>query len=126
MKKKKNLSALSKLRLEAFTEGKAAQILYVGPFSEEGSTIENIHSLYQTERYKVSGKHHEIYLSDITKNGTGQTQDDYPAAGNLAGRTMNSIVRKLKEGEIYVRRKIRKRVVMYLRSCSCFATWWPE
>jgi hypothetical protein len=67
VKKKKNLSALSKLRLEAFTEGKAAQILYVGPFSEEGSTIENIHSYIKQNGYKVSGKHHEIYLSDITK-----------------------------------------------------------
>jgi hypothetical protein len=32
VKKKKNLNALSKLRLEAFIERKAAQILYVGHF----------------------------------------------------------------------------------------------
>lgn len=67
VKKKKNLNALSKLALKDFTEGKAAQILYVGPFSEEGPTIENIHSFIQKNGCKASGKHHEIYLSDITK-----------------------------------------------------------
>ena len=67
VKKKKSLDALSKLRLEAFAEGKAAQILYVGPFSEEGPTIENIHSYIKQNGYRASGKHHEIYLSDITK-----------------------------------------------------------
>ena len=67
VKKKKSLDALSKLRLEAFAEGKAAQILYVGPFSEEGQTIENIHSYIKQNGYRASGKHHEIYLSDITK-----------------------------------------------------------
>ena len=67
VKKKKNLNALSKLRLEAFNEGKAAQILYVGPFSEEGPSIDKLHSYIQENRYKASGKHHEIYLSDITK-----------------------------------------------------------
>jgi len=67
VKKKKNLSALSKLRLESFTEGKAAQIMYVRPFSEEGPTIANIHSYIKQKGYGASGKHHEIYLSDITK-----------------------------------------------------------
>ena len=67
VKNKKNLNALSKLRLEAFIEGKAAQILYVGPFSEEGPTIEDIHSYIKENGYRVSGKHHEIYLSDIRK-----------------------------------------------------------
>ena len=67
VQKKKNLNALSKLRLKTFTEGKAAQILHVGPFSDEGPSIDKIHSYIQINGYKASGKHHEIYLSDITK-----------------------------------------------------------
>ena len=67
VQKKKNLNALSKLRFKTFTEGKAAQILHVGPFSDEGPTIDKIHSYIQNNGYKASGKHHEIYLSDITK-----------------------------------------------------------
>lgn len=67
VQKKKHLNALSKLRFEIFAEGKAAQILHIGPFSDEGPTIEEIHSYIQNNGYKASGKHHEIYLSDITK-----------------------------------------------------------
>jgi hypothetical protein len=67
VQKKKNLNALSKLRFKTFTEGKAAQILHIGPFSDEGPTIDKIHSYIQNNGYKASGKHHEIYLSDITK-----------------------------------------------------------
>lgn len=64
---KKSLTALSMLRLHTFAEGKAAQILHVGPFSKEGPTIERIHSYIQQNGYSAAGKHHEIYLSDITK-----------------------------------------------------------
>lgn len=66
VQKKKSPTAISKLRLEAFTEGRCAQILYIGPFSEEGSTIEKIHQ-FIASRDKRTGKHHEIYLSDIRK-----------------------------------------------------------
>ncbi len=66
VKKKKNPAALSKLRLEAFSEGRCAQILHIGPFSEEGPTIEKVHQFIDS-RGNRTGKHHEIYLSDIRK-----------------------------------------------------------
>ena len=65
-KKKKNPMAISKLRLEAFLEGRCAQILHIGPFSEEGPTIEKVHQFIDSKS-KRTGKHHEIYLSDIRK-----------------------------------------------------------
>lgn len=64
--KKKNLPALPKLRLEAFAEGTCAQVLHIGPFSEEGPTIERLHA-YIHERGALAGKHHEIYLSDVRR-----------------------------------------------------------
>lgn len=64
--KKKKLPALSQLRFESFTEGRSAQILHIGPFTEEGPTIERLHQHIQA-RGELSGKHHEIYLSDIRK-----------------------------------------------------------
>jgi hypothetical protein len=67
VEKKKGLSALSKLRFEAFTEGKAAQTLYTGPFSDEGPTIEALHQFIEEQGYQCSGKHHEIYLSDFRR-----------------------------------------------------------
>ncbi|MBL0313569.1 MAG: GyrI-like domain-containing protein [Holophagaceae bacterium] len=66
VKKKKNPRALSKLRLEALSEGRCAQILHVGPFSEEGPTIEKLHQFIDSMSRRT-GKHHEIYLSDIRK-----------------------------------------------------------
>ena len=67
VEKKKNPVALSKLRFESFSEGKAAQTMHLGPFSEEGPTIERIHKFVQDKGYSQTGKHHEIYLSDIRK-----------------------------------------------------------
>jgi len=67
-RKKKNLPALSKIRFEAFSEGPSAQIMHIGPFSAEGPTIEKIHNFIKKQGYKLSGKHHEIYLSDPRKS----------------------------------------------------------
>jgi hypothetical protein len=67
VKKKKNPPALSKLRFESFREGKAAQIMYVGPFSAEAPTIAKIHAFIQGSGHVLSGKHHEIYLNDPSK-----------------------------------------------------------
>jgi len=64
--KKKQPAAISKLRFEAFAEGKAAQIMHIGPFSEEGPTVEKVHA-YIDARGQRRGKHHEIYLTDIRK-----------------------------------------------------------
>lgn len=65
--KKNDLPALAKLRFERFHEGRAAQILHVGPFSAEGPTIERIHAFIRDRGSRPSGKHHEIYLSDFRK-----------------------------------------------------------
>jgi hypothetical protein len=66
VQKKKNPPALSKLRLETLAEGKCAQILHIGPFSQEGPTIEKVHQFIDA-RGRRTGKHHEIYLSDVRK-----------------------------------------------------------
>jgi hypothetical protein len=67
VRKKKNPVALSKIRFESFSEGKAAQIMHIGPFSEEGPTIEKVHTFIKENGYNLSGKHHEIYVSDMRK-----------------------------------------------------------
>lgn len=66
VRRKKNLPGLSKLRFELLTEGRCAQILHIGPFSEEGPTIERVHDFIDS-RSSRTGKHHEIYLSDIRR-----------------------------------------------------------
>ena len=60
------LAALDQLRLEVFSEGLAAQILHIGPFSAEGPNIERVHQFIAAHG-GLRGKHHEIYLSDIRR-----------------------------------------------------------
>lgn len=66
VRRKKAPPALSDLRLERFSEGRCAQTLHVGPFSEEGPTIQRVHD-YIDAHSTLTGKHHEIYLSDIRR-----------------------------------------------------------
>ena len=67
VKKKKSPASLPLVRFETFKEGKAAQIMHVGPFSEEGPTIEKVHLFIKERGSRRAGKHHEIYLSDIRR-----------------------------------------------------------
>ncbi|MGA3345414.1 MAG: GyrI-like domain-containing protein [Terracidiphilus sp.] len=64
VRKKKNPAALERVRFEALTEGPSAQVLYLGPFAEEGPTIERMHGFILAAGKELRGKHHEIYLSD--------------------------------------------------------------
>ena len=64
--KKKELPALAKMRFESFLEGACAQILHIGPFSAEGPTVAKVHAFIAAVG-KRTGRHHEIYLSDIRK-----------------------------------------------------------
>jgi hypothetical protein len=69
-KKPEIKNSISKLRLENYKEGKAAQIMHIGPYSEEGPTIEKIHNFIKSNSGNFDGhnlKHHEIYLSDPRK-----------------------------------------------------------
>jgi hypothetical protein len=69
--KKPELSKLlPKLRLEKYREGKVAQIMHIGPYSEEGLTVQKVHDFIKNEGGTFDGhtqKHHEIYLSDPRK-----------------------------------------------------------
>jgi hypothetical protein len=67
VEKKKKLDSLSLVRFEPFKEGKAAQIIHIGPFSEEGPTIEKVHLFIEESGFRRVGKDHEIYLSDIRR-----------------------------------------------------------
>jgi hypothetical protein len=65
--KKKALNALTLVRFESLAEGRAAQIMHVGPFADEGPTIARLHAHIAASGLKLAGKHHEIYLSDIRR-----------------------------------------------------------
>jgi hypothetical protein len=64
---KKPLPSVDKLRFETFDEGLSVQVMYFGPFTDEGPTIERMHQHAFDEGYQLRGKHHEIYLSDFRR-----------------------------------------------------------
>ena len=68
--RKKKPVSLPLVRLESFKEGKAAQTMHIGHFSEEGPTIEKIHTFIEGKGCSRIGKHHEIYLSDLRRTAS--------------------------------------------------------
>ena len=68
VKKRKNPTSLDKLRLSRYHEGLCVQILYIGPYADEGPILAKMHTRFLPENgYVEAGKHHEIYLSDPRK-----------------------------------------------------------
>ncbi len=67
VKTKKNPTALPMLKFESYTEGPAVQTLHIGPFSEEGPVVEELHRFISDNGNTIAGKHHEIYLSDFRR-----------------------------------------------------------
>lgn len=65
--RKKASPLLAEIRLARFDEGKAVQLLHVGPFSEEGPAVQRLHAFVAAQGYGLGGKHHEIYLNDARR-----------------------------------------------------------
>jgi hypothetical protein len=63
-KKKGELEAFSRLRLEPFHEGLSVQMLHIGPYSTEPATVEKMDVFIQAEGLRKTGHHHEIYLGN--------------------------------------------------------------
>jgi len=88
--KKKPLPSLAKARFQIFQEGLSAQIMYTGPYSEEGPVIEKIHQYIKAEGYEFDGrvnKHHELYLSDFRRTAPEKLKTIIrQPVGKLTGR----------------------------------------
>jgi len=61
--KKKVNPFLSEVRLEGLDEGESAQIMHIGPYSDEAADIKKLHDHIASLGKKPRGKHHEIYMN---------------------------------------------------------------
>ena len=52
------------VQLERLSEGLCVQMLHVGPYEEEGRTVEQMKTFALDQGLAFHGKHHDIYLSD--------------------------------------------------------------
>lgn len=67
-KKEAPSPALSAVRLETLDEGLSVQTLHVGAFDDEGPVLDDLHHRFIPENgLRMSGRHHEIYLSDMRR-----------------------------------------------------------
>lgn len=60
----KDLPAGDRIRCDDLGEGTAAQVLHLGPYADEGPTIARLHRFIDEQGRALTGRHHEIYLSD--------------------------------------------------------------
>jgi hypothetical protein len=59
---------LDAVRLEPFDEGECVQTLHVGPYDDEGPVLDAMHhDVIPGRSLRMTGKHHEIYLSDARR-----------------------------------------------------------
>lgn len=59
---------LDDLRLETLSEGLCVQALHVGSYDDEAELLRRMHTEFIPDRgLRMTGKHHEIYLSDARK-----------------------------------------------------------
>jgi len=54
----------AQVKLESIKEGRAVQVLHVGPYTAETPTISAMREFARAQGYAFTGRHHEIYLSD--------------------------------------------------------------
>lgn len=57
--------ALDKVRLETLSEGTCVQTLHIGTYDDEADVLVELHERFIPDNgFRMTGKHHEIYLSD--------------------------------------------------------------
>jgi hypothetical protein len=61
---KKKGKTLEKVRFERINEGLCAQILHIGPYSDEPRSQKALHGFIAQQGYRLRGRHHEIYMGD--------------------------------------------------------------
>ena len=64
---KKKIGLAAEVEFYEMQEGKAVQMLHVGPFSTEMESLKIMQSFMIANNLQKNGLHHEIYLSDFRK-----------------------------------------------------------
>lgn len=72
VEKKKKLFELSRIKFQSLREGLSAQIMHIGPYSQENLTVEKLQNFIEENGYEfnasLSGeKHHEIYINNMRR-----------------------------------------------------------
>lgn len=70
-RKRGDSPALERLRLDDFAEGLCMQVMHIGPYAAEPTTVDRMKMFAAQNGYEdlvgLGGKHHEIYMGDPRK-----------------------------------------------------------
>ena len=55
---------VSRVKLEAFSQGQCVQMLHLGPYEREHETLALMREFAAAEGLRPHGRHHEVYVSD--------------------------------------------------------------
>jgi hypothetical protein len=73
VQRKGGAPALDTIRLETFDEGLTVQTLHNGSYDDEGPVLNAMHNDFiPSLSLRMTGNHHEIYLSDSPRTGPEQ------------------------------------------------------
>jgi hypothetical protein len=61
---RREIPEFDRVQFERWEEGRAAQILHVGPYTRERATIAALHDAIDEVGLRPRGRHHQIYLTD--------------------------------------------------------------
>ncbi|MHB1929722.1 MAG: GyrI-like domain-containing protein [Acidimicrobiales bacterium] len=61
---KKGIARAGDVALIALSEGRCVQVMHLGPYADEPTTITAMHDFMTGNGLEPRGMHHEIYLSD--------------------------------------------------------------
>ncbi len=71
-KAKKDNPALDAVRFERWAEGPSAQVMHIGPYSTEQTSIVELRKAIASHGSRPRGRHHEIYLGDPRTSAPGK------------------------------------------------------
>lgn len=91
---KKPALAVERVRVEVLDEGLCVQTLHVGTFEDEGPVLADIHERFIPDHGLVmTGRHHEIYLSDPRRTAPDKLQTILRQPVQPAGQQRDDVVR---------------------------------
>ncbi|MEP7204920.1 MAG: GyrI-like domain-containing protein [Candidatus Saccharibacteria bacterium] len=60
----KKSDVFKRARLQKLREGTSVQVMHVGPYNQEQTSIDLMHAYAKERSYQLIGKHHELYFGD--------------------------------------------------------------
>ena len=77
----------AQVRIETWHYGTVAQVLHIGPYSEEGPTVTLLHRFIEESGYEIAGPHEEEYLTRPDAK-VQKTSDPIRSAEEVRDRAM--------------------------------------